>query len=165
MGNWWPEESRLTLSQLRPTLLIFAHPRCPCSRASFRQLERLLTPLHGQVDSVSVFCVPEQASAEWLQTDLVMFAGQLPDMEIRFDEGGTECQRFGAMTSGLVMLFSPAGELLFQGGITASRGHEGDNASSAALAALINGSPAAVDRMPVYGCPLHAPDPTVESRN
>jgi hypothetical protein len=81
------------------------------------------------------------------------------------DPDGEEAQRFGAATSGHVLLFDPAGELRFSGGITASRGHVGDNDGCDRLIRLLTagvgaerpsgvGIPA-VSRQPlVYGCPI-----------
>ena len=34
----WPVDSKLALDKVDPTLLVFVHPRCPCSRASMREL-------------------------------------------------------------------------------------------------------------------------------
>src|SRR5713101_1730239 len=38
----WPATCRLSLDCNRPTLLMFAHPRCPCTRASLGELELLM---------------------------------------------------------------------------------------------------------------------------
>ena len=40
-------------------------------------------------------------------------------------------QRFGAETSGQTLLYDRDGRLLFSGGTTGSRGHDGDNAGFA----------------------------------
>src|SRR5688500_6181993 len=37
----WPAESRLSRSRERPTLVMFAHPHCPCTRASIAELSKL----------------------------------------------------------------------------------------------------------------------------
>src|SRR5258708_3319639 len=37
----WPEGSPIRLDPVKPTLLIFLHPRCPCSRASVAELAAL----------------------------------------------------------------------------------------------------------------------------
>src|SRR5262245_54934677 len=34
----WPGNGACSLSSARPTLLMFAHPRCPCTRASLEEL-------------------------------------------------------------------------------------------------------------------------------
>src|SRR4051812_18830224 len=38
----WPGASAIRPEPGRPTLLVFAHPRCPCTRASIEELSRLL---------------------------------------------------------------------------------------------------------------------------
>src|SRR6266571_646178 len=39
----WPANSRIERISGRPTLLLFAHPGCPCTRASVHELEWLIT--------------------------------------------------------------------------------------------------------------------------
>jgi len=75
-----------------------------------------------------------------------------------FDQGGIECEKFRAQTSGLTLLYSVTGELLFQGGITPSRGHEGDNDGTAALEAILLKQQTQVRQTSVFGCPLQTPD-------
>jgi hypothetical protein len=76
------------------------------------------------------------------------------------DEGGVEAKRFGVATSGHVLLFDRAGRLLFSGGITPARGHEGDSLGRDALIERLAGTrtisgPAT---SPVFGCPLANPE-------
>ncbi len=47
----------------------------------------------------------------------------------------------GSSTSGQVLLYDPSGRLAFSGGITAARGHVGDNAGSDAIVGLVMGWP------------------------
>jgi hypothetical protein len=44
--------------------------------------------------------------------------------------------------------------LLFAGGITAARGHAGDNAGRSAIETLLAGGRPGYDRTPVFGCPI-----------
>ena len=39
--SWWPADTSLMIAPNRPTLLFFVHPKCPCTRASLAELERL----------------------------------------------------------------------------------------------------------------------------
>jgi len=64
--------------------------------------------------------------------------------------------RVGAETSGYVLLYDRSGQLRFRGGITAGRGHAGDNAGEDAVVALVTGRPASRQQTPVYGCSLVA---------
>jgi hypothetical protein len=73
------------------------------------------------------------------------------------DRGGVEAKRFGARTSGEVLLYSAVGRLLFFGGITGSRGHEGDNYGLTSLASFLTATPsesAVTAGSPVFGCAL-----------
>jgi hypothetical protein len=56
-----------------------------------------------------------------------------------------------------VVLYDPEGRLVYRGGITGARGHSGANAGRAAVVAAIERSPNALDRGPVFGCPLERP--------
>jgi hypothetical protein len=78
------------------------------------------------------------------------------NVEILRDDDAVEARRFGVFTSGQSLLYAPDGALLFSGGITASRGHAGDNAGIAAIAALARGRGAATTETPVFGCALRS---------
>jgi len=60
-------------------------------------------------------------------------------------------------TSGHVVLYDADGKLVFNGGITSSRGHSGDNAGRAAITKLVHHESAAVPEAPVFGCSLLDP--------
>jgi hypothetical protein len=57
-------------------------------------------------------------------------------------------------TSGQAFLYDAWGHLLFSGGITAARGHIGDNMGRRSVASLVSGKPSALTSTPVFGCPL-----------
>ena len=66
--------------------------------------------------------------------------------------------RFGAHVSGQVMVYDKEGKLVFQGGITESRGQMGDNAGRSAIEAQVNRGSSDRDRTLVFGCPLFDAD-------
>jgi hypothetical protein len=70
------------------------------------------------------------------------------------DVDGTEARRFGALTSGQVVVYDADGRLRFSGGITPARGHAGDNAGRSAIIALLEGASSASVETPVFGCSL-----------
>lgn len=155
----WPEASHLQLADDRPTLLLFVHPRCPCTSASVHELERTLTGsgLSGaeQPQVTVVASIPRNAGDDWHASSTVSRAAGLPKTEVRWDDGGVETTRFGASISGTVMLFGQDGALLFAGGVTSSRGHEGDNVGCDRLLSLL--SHRQNDKQPstpVFGCTL-----------
>jgi hypothetical protein len=149
----WPAGSRLRRDPLRPTLVLFAHPRCPCTRASLAELLQIITRCQGRVAAHVLFVTPEGVPPGWERTDLWRTAAAIPGVQVHRD-AGDEARRFGAATSGHVALYDPQGGLLFVGGITGSRGHEGENAGSQAVIRLIHGEPAIRATSFVFGCSL-----------
>lgn len=150
----FPAESDILKDGARPTLLLFAHPHCPCTRASLAELSRLMTVARGRAAAHVLFIKPAGASGDWVASDLWASAESIPGVRVAADEGGREAARFGAGTSGLTLLYGADGRLLFSGGITAARGHEGDNAGRDALAALLTGDGGGASETPVFGCQL-----------
>ena len=58
----WPAESRLVRIPGEATLVMAAHPQCPCTRASLTELERLLSRVRGRMHAVVLFVKPRGAS-------------------------------------------------------------------------------------------------------
>jgi hypothetical protein len=78
----------------------------------------------------------------------------IPGVTVHLDDAGREARLFASMTSGETLLFDAEGRLKFHGGITASRGHSGDNAGRDALEALLRGQASQQVITPVFGCSL-----------
>jgi hypothetical protein len=150
----WPAGSQIQTDPARPTLLLFLHPQCGCSRATLAETQRLIADCDGQLALRVVFPRPLGASDDWEQTDVYRAALQIPAVRVHRDLNGAEARRFGAMTSGECLLYASDGQLLFHGGMTASRGHEGDNAGRSALRSLIKTGSADCRETPVFGCSL-----------
>jgi hypothetical protein len=142
----------------RPRLLMFLHPKCPCSKASLSELAEIVAREPDKARVEVVFVKPEGAGSDWAKTSLREQAAAIPDVRL-IDDDGTLAHRLGAETSGYVVLYDARGKLLFSGGITRSRGHEGDNSGRRSICALLHGdADAAVGvNTPVYGCPLFSP--------
>jgi hypothetical protein len=136
------------------TLVMALHPKCPCSRASVHELENLIAHSDGRLMTTVLFVVPAGAPADWLDTDLFRQANQIPRVRVVVDRDGADAAKFGATVSGQVALYDMQGKLLFAGGITDGRGHEGDNAGFDAIFELAREHKSAVVATPVYGCPL-----------
>jgi hypothetical protein len=173
----WPADSRLRHSADRATLVMLAHPHCPCTRASLAELNRLMARARGRATAYVLFVKPSGSPDGWEKTDLLTSAASIPGVTVVRDDAGVEAARFRAATSGQTMLYDAGGRLLFSGGITSARGHEGDNAGRSAVVSLLDAVDAgqtvsaAVDAAqgatpvvnagqgatPVFGCPLFAP--------
>jgi hypothetical protein len=152
----WPADSRLQPASDRATLVMLAHPHCPCTRASIGELARVMTQARGRVTAYVLFLKPTSFSEGWEKTDLWMSATAIPGVSVAQDDEGVEASRFHAVTSGQTMLYDKDGKLIFSGGMTGARGHEGDNAGRTAIVSLLNLDEAVESETPVFGCPLFA---------
>jgi hypothetical protein len=150
----WPAESQIQQAQDKATLIMLAHPHCPCTRASIGELALLMTHSQGRLAAYVLFLKPEGFSEEWEMTDLRQSAASIPGVKVIVDDDGVEARRFHATTSGHTNLYDVDGRLLFSGGITGARGHSGDNAGRSAIESLLNARATAQSETPVFGCPL-----------
>jgi hypothetical protein len=136
-------------------ITVFAHPRCPCFKATLHELaelSRAVPEAHVRV----VFVRPEGCPEGWERGEWWEAANEIPGVEVECDPTGAEAQRFGAVTSGQAVLMDPAGRVVFRGGLTPGRGRMGESAGRRAVLAWVRaGSGAAT--APVYGCPLGVP--------
>lgn len=151
----WPASSHVSHRPGRPSLVLIAHPKCVCTRASLGELALLLTHCPGRAAAAVIFVRPHGTSPEWNETDLRRSAEEIPGVTVLTDEGGREAALFGASTSGQVLLYDGAGRLQFSGGITDGRGHSGDNPGRTAVEHLLQGRPGP-STSPVFGCALFA---------
>jgi hypothetical protein len=150
----WPAASAIDRAPDRPTLLVFAHPHCPCTRASIEEVDRLLASAPARPEVRVLFTKPRETPPEWDVTDLWRRAAAIPGARVARDDDGREARRFGVATSGQVLLYDAAGALRFAGGLTPSRGHAGDSAGRSALLDLLAGAPPADAATAVFGCAL-----------
>ena len=152
----WPAHTAIVLSRTNSTLVMFAHPHCPCTQASVSELERLMARTQGQISAYVLLLKPAELPAGWTDTALWRRASLIPGVTMKVDTDGAEARRFGAETSGDTVVYGADGHLLFHGGITVSRGHEGDNHGLSAIVALSQKRPVRIAQTPVFGCSLFA---------
>jgi len=136
---------------------MFAHPRCECTRASLTELREILSRTTFAPNVRIVFIRPKGMPSGWEQDELWTKAAEIPRVRVECDAEGTEARRAGATVSGYVLLGNPAGEIVFRGGITKSRGCAGDNAGRRTILALLSGTPTERHETPTFGCPLFTP--------
>ena len=150
----WPVDCAIPRAADRDTLLMFMHPRCPCSRAGLRELARILSQTGDRLEACVVFFQPDDKSDDWSHSDLWKFATRIPGVKVYSDVSAETASQFGAKTSGHVLLYDAEGRLLFSGGITAGRGHEGDNTGRSAVISLVRRERQPPNFCPVFGCPV-----------
>jgi hypothetical protein len=154
----WPAESSLPRSHGLPTIVMVAHPHCPCTRATIEELAIVMARLHNRATADVVFVHPRGFADAWQKTDLWQSAVRIPGVSVYSDLDAVEAARFGALASGQTFLFAADGKLLFSGGIVPFRGHAGDNPGRTAILSLVSTGTAKVQQTSVYGCSLHDPE-------
>jgi hypothetical protein len=147
----WPANVNLSRRTDYPTLILVAHPKCPCTAASLRELSRIVAQCERKLTAYVLFLKPKRTGGDWNLTSGVPGVNALPDQD------GAMARALGAATSGQVMLFDRDGLLKFSGGITASRGHDGDNLGHDAIVSLVKTGRSGISRTPVFGCSLLEP--------
>ena len=150
----WPIGTSLERSRTAQTILVFAHPFCSCTRATLEELDTILLPRKLR-DQPIVIILFSRTDSTWKPGDTWSRASKVANASPQWDQNGNEAKLFGARTSGLVLLYDAHGLLLFDGGITASRGHAGGNFGADRLAAALDsGHPSEEPPSRVFGCAL-----------
>jgi len=150
----WPDDTTLVRSVKRATLVTFVHPQCPCSRATLGELSRILVGAGDRVDAQVVVVRPSGMDDSLVHGFLWKEANSMPGVLVVEDPGGREARRFGARTSGHVVLYGPEGDLRFSGGITPGRDHFGDSVGRTAILAELSSNRSEQASAPVFGCGL-----------
>jgi hypothetical protein len=156
----WPSGSPIQPASDRATLVLLAHPRCPCTRATVNELAVLMAKCQGKLVAYVSFYRPAGAGDDWERTDLWNSASVIPGVSVLRDEDGAIAASFNGATSGQALLYDSRGDLQFAGGITSARGHSGDNSGRAAIISILNSQTEEHQGTPVFGCPLFDPHST-----
>lgn len=146
---YWPSTSKIAFKG--PTLLMFVHPQCPCSKTSVAELRTILPKLKEINTCIVVFSPPDE---NWDSAQLLEPLRGEAQIVVYRDESGKAASDFGATTSGEFLFYGANKKLLFAGGITRARGQEGNSAYLDVLQAAIGGSEKHLCQTPVYGCAL-----------
>lgn len=154
----WPADD-LGAHPGRAVLVLFAHPGCPCTAASFEAAETLAREADGALDVVVYFTHPPGEDHDWRSFDLYREVRASRLAEARPDPGGHIARASGAETSGHALLFLASGALAYDGGLTPSRGHIGAFRGTAAIREALVHPPETTVRTAVFGCALQDPQP------
>jgi hypothetical protein len=150
----WPVDSSIPLHPEGMTLVLFAHPHCVCTRASLDELQVILSHHSRPISAQVVFVQLSDFTDEEMRDESWEKAGRIPGIERRIDKEGVEARRFGALVSGYTLLYDAAGKLLFEGGVTGSRGQVGANAGRNSVIGFLRDAKVDTSRTPVFGCYL-----------
>ncbi len=136
-------------------LLIGIHPKCPCSVSSVAELRKLMETNSDKMRCRALVFVPSSVPRDWAETLCVAELRSIPGVMTEFDYGGDEMRDAGILTSGGTILYDRTDKIHFHGGITPSRGHEGPNAGSEAITAIVEGRETLAMDTPIFGCRIH----------
>ncbi len=148
----WPKTTRLARTPGRGTLVMVAHTKCSCTRASLHELARVMAMTGDRLDAIVIFVGPHEGSGLAGVLDLRASARAIPNVRVIEDE--SEARIFGAATSGQTLLYDDAGVLVFRGGLTVARGHEGDSAGADAVKRFVSAKHMTTHASEVFGCSL-----------
>jgi len=162
--NDWPQGSHISPAASSPfTVVMFVHPQCPCTAASISELSQLMSHC-WQVRAYVLFVRPAGFRKDWEKSNLWSRVAAIPGAIPLTDINGREGKIFAATTSGETLLYDREGKLLFAGGITGSRGHEGDNQELSTIEAVVSKKvlTAYKHTTNVFGCALQSKDVTAQ---
>lgn len=151
----WPQGTSIAFDG-RPTLVMMAHPYCACMRSTLDELAVIMERSHGTLSAKVLFLRLADKGPEWSHTATWAQAEKIPGVTVQEDVGGVEGKRFNVSISGEAALYDARGQLLFHGGITPSRGHEGDNLGRQRVLSLLTTGKADRADHPAWGCGLDA---------
>lgn len=153
----WPSDPGVVRSR-GWTIVLAAHPECPCTPASIDELATAVRARAG-VELIALARTPHRAAAvpDTPSLQKLRRLSQEADVRIVPDPGGDTAAAFGALTSGHTVVYGPDGTLAFSGGVTPSRGMRGPNTGRAVITRLLEGQPPRASTAPVFGCPLCGP--------
>ena len=150
----WPKEIGLSRNAGGFSLVMAVHPKCPCTRASVAELNKLMLGWGARVHAVALVTKPFELPDLWSESDVTARLREIPNVEVVRDLGGAKSDAFGARNSGQTLLYDSAGRLVFEGGITAFRGHEGPSVGGEALKQIVAGTAVPNRHSKVFGCSL-----------
>ena len=150
----WVNSIGLKLEPDGYTLLMLVHPKCSCSRASIGELAKLAARFPKLLHPKILFVTPSEMGSEWKETENWIAASEIPGVEMIRDIDGERARKLSVRTSGFTLLYNHTGKMIFSGGITAARGHWGDNAGTQAISDLVSGKSPETKSTAAFGCNL-----------
>jgi hypothetical protein len=154
MAEVWPEQVGLERNVGGFSLVMAVHPKCPCTRASVAELNTLMLGFGGRVRAIALVTKPFELPDLWSESDVTARLHEIPNVEVVRDLGGAKSDEFGVRSSGQTLLYDASGQLVFDGGITAFRGHEGPSVGSEMLKQIVAGKAVGHRHSETFGCSL-----------
>lgn len=140
-------------SSLNNQLLVFLHPQCACSFATLNELKRLMHSIND-TPTLTIYFADIMPIAELKTHGLWELATSISSAHVTIDTDNQRIDTFDQHVSGNILFYNRDGQLAFNGGITSSRGHEGDSQGKLKLMAILNQESPAYASSETYGCRL-----------
>jgi hypothetical protein len=133
----------------RWTVVVVAHPLCPCTAASLRALRALAAKHSDELKCEVVFAGdrPVEPSDSMRTADVIATA------KVRWMTAQKAEEEYGTYTSGQAFVYDPNGKLVYSGGLTPGRGVEQPR-YALELFDNILARGQATKPTPVFGCAL-----------
>ena len=139
-------------SMLQPhSVYLFINPACPCSRSSQINFERLRVS-NRDWNFYLVVVQRENYRASEIPGSLPFFDATTEATVV--NDPGEISESLAAHTSGQVIVVDDQMQILFNGGITPARGHQGDCRGMLLVQQILRGESRSVEKSPVFGCAL-----------
>jgi len=104
-------KQRIQPARDHSTLVMLAHPHCPCTKASIGELAAIMAHCQGRLTAYVLFIKPEGFSDDWEESDLWQAASRIPGVKVLIDDNGDEARLFHAARSGQTVLYDSQGHL------------------------------------------------------
>ncbi|MCC9601701.1 hypothetical protein LOC67_14170 [Stieleria sp. JC731] len=138
----------------RKCILFFYQPGCPCTVAAARNLQRISPLLDPHPDILAFAYQPDNAPSNWLKKRSTETLNRITSTKVIIDTNGKIAGSLGVKTSGHCIVYSKARGVIFSGGLTPLRGHEGTGPSLTQFTHCINDQDEPFTEWPVFGCSI-----------
>lgn len=147
----WSEVKEIPLSFEQPNLVMFLHSNCDCSLATLEELKKIHDSHKGSFKVNFLVAVYQQDKGP---KEFWSLLEKFPAASVILDEGGKVAARIGAKTSGVTYLIDQDKRVVFQGGLTPSRGHRGETSGQKFISQWIQDQRPVTFYEKVFGCIL-----------
>lgn len=152
-------EKQFGASEKKLTLVMAVHPDCPCTSASIEQLDRFLALHEKDTRAIALFWTDRSGNPPSNSLENNSYWQRLQKLDavsLMKDPEGKTAESLGSLVSGTVTAYDAEGKLVFQGGLTATRGHAGPSPALDALNAILAGKPIPeISTTMSFGCSLN----------
>ena len=151
----WVSEVDLRPASGKFNLIVAIHPKCPCTRNTLAEIERIQARFVEKCELTFLVTLPggkpEEEIEQWRNSGTVQLATSMPNAAVWFEDANELTTRLGLNSSGAVVVLDELGQIRFAGGITAGRSCAMENPGSQAVVRILRGDEQPLISTPVFG--------------